>query len=284
MINPKSQTVIYALTKGKQSLVGASDSPSLDAQVLLAHIIDRNRAWLLAHPEEILTQKRLIEYHDGLTRLKQGEPLPYLLGEWEFYGLSFVVKQGVLIPRPETEMLIETAINWLQTKEKDRSMVDIGTGSGIIPISIARHHANVLISAIEISPTALEIAKKNADRHCVSDRIDFYQNDLLSNIEMNFDLIIANLPYIPTKTLKDLEVYKFEPSLALDGGNDGLTLIRRLLEQAPQRLNPGGLILLEIEYRQGKEVKKLALNAFPKANITVQADLAGHDRLVLIQT
>ena len=284
MNKPNTETVKAALAKAKQRLVGVSDSSGLDVQVLLAHILCQKRAWLLAHPEEPLNQKQHKEFKDGLTCLEKGEPLPYLLGEWEFYGLSFSVTPDVLIPRPETEILVETAINWLKTEDKKLAIVDVGTGSGIIPICIASHHSDVFISAIDISGGALKIAKKNASRHGVSDRIDFLQNNLLSDMETKFDLITANLPYIPTETLKDLAVHKFEPRLALDGGDDGLVLIQRLLEHAPQRLNPGGLILLEIEYRQGEVVKEMAFVAFPNAQITVQPDLAGHDRFVLIQT
>ncbi len=272
------------LQKAKQRLKIISETPSLDAQVLLAHVINQKKAWLFAHPEAVLTQQEKTQYEKLLTRLEKGEALPYVLGEWEFFGHPFWITPDVLIPRPETELLVERAIHWLKGKSKGHHLVDVGTGSGIIPICIAKNFENLKITAIDISKKALMIAKRNIERHDLTERINLIQNDLLNHTEMMFDLITANLPYIPTETLKDLAVYKTEPTLALDGGADGLALIRRLLKQASKNLISGGLILLEIEYRQGEIVRELALLNFPNAKVKIIPDLSGHDRLIEIQT
>jgi release factor glutamine methyltransferase len=244
----------------------------------------KNRAWLLAHPETELTSVQRNELEAATTRLEAGEPLPYVLGYWEFYGLNLTINAHTLIPRPETELLVEQAIEWLRTHPGQRRAADVGTGSGCIAISLATNVPDLHITATDISPKALEIAQINAQSHAVSDQIDFLQADLLHTPRSTFHVICANLPYIPTKTLEELEVFGREPTLALDGGPDGLSLIRRLLPQAVQRLPSDGLLLLEIENTQGQAAVRLAYDFFPKAQIDLLPDLAGHDRLIRIET
>lgn len=185
-----------------------------------------------------------------VQRLERGEPLPYVLGHWEFFGLDFDLTPEVLIPRPETELLVERAIPWLQSSSQRRSIADIGTGCGCIAVSIAKHISSGHILATDISSAALEVARRNANKHHVENQIEFIECDILPKSfsdERRFDLICANLPYIPTGKLRNLPIYGREPALALDGGDDGLDLFRRLLAIAPKRLAPGGRILLEIE-------------------------------------
>jgi release factor glutamine methyltransferase len=269
-----------------------SDTASLDAQVLLAHILDKPRAWVLAHPEVELTADQQARLEDAFARLQTGEPLPYLLGHWEFFGLEFQVTPDVLIPRPETELLVEQALDWLRSHPSARTAVDIGTGSGCIAISLAMRIPDLRLMATDLSSTALDGARRNAQKHGVSGRVDFVQADLLDWLKVgrsSFDiqlspvyLITANLPYIPTETLHSLAVYGKEPTLALDGGADGLDLVRRLLSQAPTFLAQNGLLLLEIEYRQGPPVLALAKKAFPIAKVDLIKDLNGHDRIIRI--
>ncbi len=265
-----------------------SDTPLLDAQVLLAHILNKPRTWLLAHPEVSLTAEQQQAYRQGLARLAAGEPLPYLIGHWEFFGLDFWITSQVLIPRPETELLVEKALAWLDRHPERRQAADVGTGSGCIAISLAVHQPDLQLVATDCSPEALQIAHQNAGRHGVSDQIRFQPADLLylpepANLPVCFDLIAANLPYIPSETLKELAVYGREPTLALDGGLDGLDLIHRLLRQAQTLLAPGGLMLLEIEHRQGDPARTLAEASFPTARISIDRDLAGQDRLLVIE-
>lgn len=303
-------TIGHSLFTIKSRLAPLTDTPSLDAQVLLAHITGQSRAWLLAHPETPLSSRQFQHLEDALRQLESGLPLPYLLGEWEFFGLKFKVTPDVLIPRPETELLVETALDWInhspspagrgasssfELRGEGLHAADIGTGSGCIAISLAVNCPELLVHATDLSPAALEVACHNAQTHGVSDRITFIQADLLNAQfpipnspflipNSPFHLLVANLPYIPTPTLHTLDVYGREPTLALDGGPDGLTLIERLLAQAATRLVPGGLMLLEIEASHGESAPALARPYFPTADIRVKPDLAGHPRLLCVQT
>ena len=266
-----------------------SDTPALDAAVLLAHILNKPRTWVMAHPELTLTPEQQKQLDDSVARFEDGEPFPYILGHWEFFGLDFDVTPNVLIPRPETELLVEKAIAWLQQSPVRRTVADIGTGSGAIAISIAVTVPGAHILASDISEKALEVAHRNAQKWNVSDRIDFVQCDILPPhpdsfpTEDHFDLICANLPYIPTDTLRDLPIYGREPTLALDGGADGLDLFRRLMKIVPDWLAPNGLILLEIEATRGVHALSLAYDMFSEAQIHLHRDLTGRDRLLAIQ-
>ncbi|MFM8426664.1 MAG: peptide chain release factor N(5)-glutamine methyltransferase [Chloroflexota bacterium] len=260
-----------------------------DAQLLLAHVIGHPRTWLLAHLDAPLSAPMLDSANQAFARLEAGEPLPYILGHWEFYGLDFDITPDVLIPRPETEMMVEQAIKWLSASGERRTVADIGTGSGIIATSIAMHIPSTRILATDISRAALKVAKHNAEKFHVHHRIDFLECDLLPQhveplpTDRHFDMICANLPYIPTETMRALPIYGREPTLALDGGKDGLDLYRRLLDIAPDWLAPYGKILLEIEATQGLIALSLAYDLFSEASITLHQDMAGHDRLLEIQ-
>ncbi|MDP1713825.1 MAG: peptide chain release factor N(5)-glutamine methyltransferase [Anaerolineales bacterium] len=278
-----------------------SATPRLDAQVLIAHILNQPRTWVLAHLEYDLTEEEQDQIDHALKKLKAGEPLPYVLGKWEFYGLEFDITKDVLIPRPETELLVEKAIAWLNVSPERRTVADIGTGSGAIAVSIARHVPDAHILGTDISPAALEVGRRNAIKFNVIDQIDFVECDLLpeSKVKSNalslskgqksdlrpttFDLICANLPYIPTQTMRRLPIYGREPTLALDGGSDGFDLYRRLFKLIPDWLAPHGMILLEIESSLGAQTMDLASKIFPNAAINLYQDLAGKDRLLSIE-
>ena len=207
--------------------------------------------------------------------LLQGFPLPYIMGEWEFYGRNFIVNPDVLIPRPETELLIEQALDAV-TDCDHPAIIDVGCGSGIIAITLASELPQARFFAVDISHPALQVAQRNAILH--KSHINFLQSDLLQPLTGPFDLICANLPYIPSDTLLELDVTRWEPSLALDGGPTGLTFIKRLLLQAQTRLVPGGVILLEIEASRGEAIMKSAGEVFPFAETNLIQDLAGKDR------
>lgn len=275
-----SQTFLQTI---RRRLAALSETPYLDAQVLLSHILGQRRSWILAHPDPTLTAQQRQHLDQSLTRLENGVPLPYVLGRWEFYALNFTLTPDVLIPRPETELLVEKALRWLKGHPHRRRCVDIGTGSGCIAVTLAAHIPDAHVTATDISPKALDVAEKNARKHGVESRISFVGGNLLAGLEGDFDLICANLPYIPTPTLKTLDVYEREPTLALNGGPKGLDLIQTLLEEAPSHLSPGGLLLLEIDSSHGAEAKDLAQTAFPQADVQLHTDLAGHDRLLSIQ-
>jgi len=281
-----NQTVANTLKQITSQL--NSETPGLDAQVLLADILEQSRTWIAAHPEAHLTQPQLATVEKTVTRLKAGEPLPYVLGHWEFFGLELEINSNVLIPRPETELLVERAIKWLKAAPDRRTIADVGTGSGCIAVSIANSIPDVKVIATDISYPALEIARRNARRHGVAERIEFIQCDLLPPhpdplpTSLHFDLICANPPYIPTQTLHRLSVYQSEPTLALNGGADGLDIVHRLLDIAPEWLAPNGMILLEIESSQGMSAVSLAYDAFTDADIHLHKDLAKQNRLLEI--
>ena len=274
-------TVAAALRQARDALTRHSETAALDAQTLLAAVIHRDRAWLLAHPEARLTPRQQRRLARECTRLARGVPLPYVLGYRHFYGRKFAVTPSVLIPRPETELLVELALPRLQGCGRCR-VADVGTGSGAIAVTLAAEAPEARVTATDISPAALAVARDNARRHRVADRISFVETDVLAALTGPFDVIVANLPYIPAAELETLPVARHEPREALDGGPDGLAFIRRLLTQARARLAPDGLLLLEIAAHQGKVAGALAANAFPHADVQLHRDLAGHDRVVAI--
>jgi len=270
-------------------LTSISDTPALDASVLVAHTIHKPRTWVMAHPEVALTEQQQNQLDTSLEQLEKGKPFPYVLGHWDFFGMEFDLTPDVLIPRPETELLVEKAIAWLQQSPVRRTVADIGTGSGAIAISIAANIPDVYVLATDISPKALDIARNNAHKFHVEKQIEFVECNLLPVLpksiptEQHFDLICANLPYIPTETLHALPIYGREPTLALDGGADGLDLFRRLMKLAPEWLAPNApLMLLEIEATCGAQVLNLARDTFSAAETHLHPDLTGRDRLLEI--
>lgn len=271
-----------------------------DAQVLLAHVLGISRPQLIARLNTPLDLIQLDSATELFAQLQAGTPLPYILGRWEFFGLEFRINQHVLIPRPETELLVEKAISFLKNNPDKRNVIDVGTGSGIIAISIAKHIPDAKIIATDISPKALEIAKQNAIKHNVENQIEFVEcdltphdrlqtedgieNSLAVNVRQSIDLICANLPYIPTQTLRELKIYGKEPTLALDGGEDGLDLYRKLFSiVSNNRRSLSQLVwLCEIEETQGMSAPKLVREYFDDAIVNVYQDLAGKDRIVEI--
>ena len=268
-------------------LTSISDTPDLDASVLLAHVVNKPRTWVMAHTELTLTTEQQTQLENALKLLESGKPFPYVLGHWEFFGVDFDVTPDVLFPRPETDRLVEKAIVWLQESPLRRTVADIGTGSGAIAVSLAVNVPDAKILATDISPKALQVAKRNAEKLGVGNRVEFMECDLLPAGEglgaKAFDLLCANLPYIPTKTLSQLPIFGREPTIALDGGADGLDLFRRLLNSAPAWLSPNALILLEIEATLGAQVLDLAHDLFSRAKIHLHQDLTGRDRLLEIR-
>ncbi|KAA3659917.1 MAG: peptide chain release factor N(5)-glutamine methyltransferase [Chloroflexi bacterium] len=257
-----------------------SPSPLLDARLLLEHVLQVNHAYLIAHGDEVLTAVQETQFHTIINRAQQQEPIPYITGTAAFFDIDLFVTPAVLIPRPETEMLVERVTEWIKERQH-ASIVDVGTGSGCIPIALARQFPQATISAVDISRDALQIAQKNAAKFSPN-RIQFHQGHLLTPISHSVDLITANLPYVTDTewTLLDDGVKLHEPSLALRGGEDGLDLIRELLQQAVSKLSASGAIFLEIGWQQGPATKELASAVFPTAQIELIRDYAGHDRIV----
>ncbi len=250
---------------------------------MLGHVLGRDHAYLVAHDNDPLSPDALAAYDALLRRAAAGEPIPYLLGHAPFMGLEFAVSPAVLIPRPETEQLVESALAWAHGRGPLRA-VDVGTGSGCIAVSLATRLTGAAF-AVDVSAAALAVAAANVARHSPG-RVHLLRGDLLTALAPGFDLITANLPYVTADEWPTLPVgvKSYEPALALDGGRDGLDLIRALLPQAADRLRPGGLLLLEVGWRQGQTVAELARAAFPGAAVAVRPDFAGHDRMVAVES
>jgi release factor glutamine methyltransferase len=262
------------------------ESPRLDAELLLAQILQTNRAVVLAWPERILTPKELACYRDFVMRRAAREPLAYIVGHREFYDLDLLVDSRVLIPRPETELLIERTLEIAQQKEMPLVVADVGSGSGAIAVTLAVHLPQATVYALDGSAGALAVTAENACRHGVTDRVHCLQGDLLEPLPEKVDLLTANLPYVSTTEWQELppEIHDYEPRGALEGGSDGLSLINRLLATAGAYLRPGGAILLEIGAGQGASVTALARQHFPGTRVGLYQDYAGLDRLVVVET
>lgn len=273
--------IVSALNLGRETL-HRSDSAESDARRLLAHTLQVESSYLLAHDQEIVPSKPLKKYFTLIARAERHEPLSYIFGSAAFRYLDLCVTPATLIPRPETEELVGEVIKWAKGREHV-SLVDVGTGSGCIAISLATELKNVSVAAVDISADALAIAQQNAKKHKAS--ITFLHGSLLAPVLQPVDAIIANLPYITDTEMEELptSVAQFEPDMALRGGEDGLELICTLLQQAHACLNPQGAIFLEIGYRQRQTAMKFAQELFPDATVCCQKDYAGQDRFILIQ-
>jgi release factor glutamine methyltransferase len=261
------------------------DTPRLDAEVLLGHVLGLTRAQIHTHPDQRLDAAELDSYRELIERRRQHEPVAYIIGHKEFYGLDFYVDRRVLIPRPETELLVEKGLEIGRAASHPLTIADVGTGCGAIAISLAVHLPQAIIYAFDVWLEALEVAALNHRRHSVERRVHLLQGDLLSPLPEPVDLIVANLPYVSWAEWEQLPrtITAYEPRSALDGGPDGLYAIRRLLAQARSHLKPQATILLEIGATQGAAVTNLAGRHFPAATVEVAQDYAGLDRVVVIE-
>jgi release factor glutamine methyltransferase len=262
------------------------DDPRLDAEILLAHVLQVDRSYLLAHPERNLSATEGACYRQLIARRAQHEPVAYLVGHQEFYGLDFFVSPAVLIPRPETELLVEAAVVLGRASPRRPWIAaDVGTGSGAIAVSLAMNVPHARVYATDISTEALTIAGENCRRHGVSERVTLLGGHLLVPLPEPVDCIVANLPYVSYEEWESLPVgiVAYEPRLALDGGVHGLERIGDLLASAEPYLRPGGVILLEIWATQGAAVVGLAEKCFPQAQVDLLRDYAGLDRVVRIR-
>ena len=286
------------------------DNYSLESEVLLCYLLKKDKPWLYSHQDDILTSDRTRRYQKLIFRRKKGEPIAYITHHKEFYGLDFYIDKNVLIPRPETELLVKEALDYCSSEARTKKVsssrppkaasnskyriLDLGTGSGCIIVAIATNPKslpadatrqtlqagkilNFKFYATDISQKALKIAQKNAKKHKV--KIKFYKSDLFKNIPANlkFNLIIANLPYLWNN------YPPFEPRLALDGGGDGLEIIKKFLKQAKNHLNKRSTILLEIDPRQVSKIKKLIKKYLSKKKVSIKKDLAGLDRTAILR-
>ena len=258
------------------------EQPRLSIEHLLAEALGKKRIELYLEFDRSLSEHELEPLREKVRRRAEGEPLQHLLGHWDFFGRTFKTDHRALIPRPETERLVETVLKeFAICEESANRLVDVGTGSGVLAITFALERPGLEISAVDLSEDALTLARENAERLGVSDRIAFHRSDLLDQMEGPFHWIVANLPYIPTADLHALQrEVKFDPALALDGGKDGLTIIKRLIESVPAKIALNGLIALELGHGQAHEVSGIMASKNYR-DISIKKDYQGVERLLI---
>jgi release factor glutamine methyltransferase len=259
-----------------------SETPRLDAEILLAQARDCPRIALYTQFDEPLSEPVRARMRELVQRRAQAEPVAYLVGHREFFSLDFDVTRDVLIPRPDTETLVMAVLDAAKSITEPK-ILDLCTGSGCVAISVAKNCPGARVTATDLSAAAIEVARKNAVKHHVDDRVTLMTGDLFAAIDANdrFDIISANPPYVTTRELETLarDIRKYEPRAALDGGADGLDVVRRIIREAPQHLVPGGSIFLEISPEQGAAVETLFTEAGPYADVSVLKDLSGRIRV-----
>lgn len=269
---------VLSQARGVLSACGIEDAP-LECELLFMHILSISRTELYRELDRKLSPEEEEKFWDLLERLISGEPSAYITGHREFYGLDFAVDSSVLIPRPESELLVEMSLTLAQQRPIT-TIAEIGTGCGAIAISLALNLPQAKIYATDISAAALKVALDNCQKHGVTDRIRLLEGDMLDPLSEPVDLVVANLPYVREAELPQVNTSPFEPSLALNGGADGLVKIRQLSSQIGDKLRPGGYLLLEIGEGQAEAVATSLLNLFPSAEIEVTPDLSGIERVV----
>ena len=270
---------------GETLIKTGSPDAQLEAEVLIRHVLGIDRATFFRDLEEPVTDSDRQQLDDLVVRRLRREPLNYITGFREFYGLSFEVSDSVLIPRQETELLVETVISLARSRSKpEMKICDVGTGSGAIAISLAVNLPFAEITAIDISQSALDIANANRRTHGVYNRVALRRGNLLEPVDFKPEIIVSNPPYIPMGDLSLLQPEnQYEPRVALDGGTDGLELIRGLLSQSLDKVSSTGAILFEIDSSQENSARILAREYFPNADISVLDDLSGSSRAILIE-
>jgi release factor glutamine methyltransferase len=280
----KRGTVRNSLIDARSTLKDARIwSGWLDAEVLLAHVLQQERAWLHAHPERPLTATQRRRFRDLISRRAAYEPVAYLTGEREFYGHAIRVSPAVLIPRPDTEILVELAVEWLRDHPQARRVIDLGTGSGAIAIAIAKAVPSIRVTAIDLDARTVRVAEANVAEHRLVSRVTVRRRNLLQGTPAA-DLIAANLPYLSAARRRTGgPELAYEPEAALDGGKDGLDLIRRAIEQAPAVIRPGGCLLFECDPLQARPIEQLARRTWPTVKVSVHKDLAGRERVVQLE-
>jgi release factor glutamine methyltransferase len=258
------------------------EQPRLNIEHLLADTLGKKRIELYLEFDRSLSAQELEPLREKVRRRAEGEPLQHLLGHWDFFGRTFKIDHRALIPRPETELLIETLLGeFAKGDQSANRLVDVGTGSGVLAITLAVERPELEISAVDLSEDALALARENAVLLGVSDRITFHRSDLLDDLDGPFHWIVANLPYIPTADLSALQrEVKFDPALALDGGKDGLTIVKRLIESVPGKLEPNGMIALELGQGQSQRVLGFLADQNYR-DISIKKDYQGIERLLI---
>ncbi len=288
-------TIKEALKFGEDTLKAAGiENPQKAANILLQNALDLNQIKVFLKQSQKISSKKIRLYKNFIRRRAKHEPVWYIIGKVEFFGYKFYVNNNVMIPRPETELLIETVLKKIPNKSQSSNgkiiIADVGTGCGNIAITLAKEllkrKITAKIYATDISKKALLVARTNVKNFNLSKTIKLLQGNLLEPLKEKVDIIVANLPYIPHNEINTLalDVYHFEPRVALDGGEKGLELNKSLLKTASKKLKKGGKIFLEVGYNQGKDITKITKRYLPNSKVTVKKDYSNLDRIVIIET
>ena len=279
-------TIRDIIIKYSQELEKISDTPRLDVELFLQKALgDVDRIYIHLNLNKELTKEQYDEFLGYINDRINGRPVAYIVGNREFMGLDFFVKEGVLIPRPDTETLVEEIIQLCKNKNEEINIVDIGTGSGAITVSLAKYIKNSKITSLDISDIPLEVGKINAVNNGVDNRIEFLKSDVftaIKNTEKKFDIIVSNPPYIPKKDIETLhtQVKDYEPYNALEGGEDGLDFYRQITEESVQYLKQGGILAYEVGHDQSEDVSKI-MKHHGYDKIYTKKDIQGIDRVVI---
>ena len=276
-------TIKDIIVKYSKELEEISPTPRLDVETLLQKVLGVDRLYILLNLERVLSEDEEQLFNKFINERLNNRPIAYIVGNREFMGLDFFVKEGVLIPRPDTEVLVEEVIE-LAKKKDAKNILDIGTGSGAITVSLAKYLENVKVTSVDISDIALEIGKRNAISNEVDDRINFVKSDLFTNIdkETKFDIIVSNPPYIKREVIDtlDKQVKDYEPYNALEGGEDGLDFYRQITKESIDYLKQGGILAYEVGHDQAEDVSEI-MKSYGYTKIYKKKDIQGIDRVVI---
>ena len=260
-----------------------------EAEYLLRHALGCTRESLLMTLDSDVSSSDQLRFDSIIGRRAAGEPSAYITGHKEFYGLDFKVDPRALVPRPETELIVELALEFAAKRTsriEDLSIAEVGVGCGAIAIALAVNLSGARVVATDISPVALELASENVSRHCVEDRVTLLNGDLLDAVSGPINILVSNPPYIPSAQLAALprEIRDHEPRVALDGGENGMVLIERLICQAKEKLRPGGAMFVEIGWDLGDRVLARSFELWPESEVSITPDLAGLDRILTLRS
>ncbi|RRR75494.1 MAG: peptide chain release factor N(5)-glutamine methyltransferase [Candidatus Viridilinea halotolerans] len=272
------------LSAATATLAATSTTPRLDAELLLAHVLAWPRAHLLAERNHQPSAAQQAQFAAAVARRADLEPIAYIVGTKEFYGLTLEVTPATLVPRPETELLVALALEQAHQTQPTAERLrigDIGTGTGAIALALAHHLPHALVYACDICSEALAVAERNVARHGLAERIQLRQGDLFAALSERVDMLVSNPPYTILAEV-EANVYRHEPHLALDGGTDGAVCYRRMIPLLHQYLRPGGVALFEIGAWQGPMLAQLVQTHYPQAQVRIERDLAGHERVAVV--
>jgi release factor glutamine methyltransferase len=280
---PAGATLAELLAEARRRLADHSQTPSLDAQTLMVKAVGLPRGWVLSHAEAQLDPDQAASYRADVERCAQGVPLPYVLGWWEFYGRQYHLSPDVLIPRPETEHLVEAALRRLAARPELGRVLELGTGSGCVICSLALDLPGRLYLATDRSWPALQVCRRNLAEYQLVEQVDLVLADQLQGLDGPFDLIVSNPPYLTSRAATELPVGQREPRSALDGGPDGLDPVRAIAANLDRALAPGGELLLELDPHQMEEARAVIGAAIVLEGAAIEKDLAGDDRILWVR-